>query len=75
MFPLLPLHWGLVNQQLFVDGIDPIGRVLPPVAGSDINKGVIASGQIKNIVASGKASKIIGSGRTKTLKGSGKLCP
>lgn len=75
MFPLLPLHWGLVNQQLFIDGIDPAGRVLPPVTGSDINKGVIATAQIKNIIASGKIARITGSGITKTLKSRGKLCP
>ena len=74
-YQLMPLHWGLVNLNIEVDGVDPTSRVLPPVAGGDTSRGVAANAVISEIVGRGMIKRVSGSGIIKSVGGRGKLCP
>lgn len=74
-YQLMPLHWGLVDRTLKINGVDPIGKILPPVAGGDTVKDLISQGLIKSVVGSGVSGGIVGRGIIKRVKGGGRLCP
>jgi len=75
MFPLLPLHWGLVSRELVLSGVVPEGRIVPPLAGGDTVKDLVSGGGFKKIRGSGSSSVVSGSGSLKRLKGGSRLCP
>ena len=74
-YQLMPIHWGLVDRTLIIEGVDPVGEVLAPVAGGDTVKDLITSGKIASVAGSGSTGRIVGRGNIKQVKGSGKLCP
>ena len=74
-YQLMPLHWGLVDRTLIIEGVEPDGKILPPVAGGDTVQDLISSGKIASVAGSGLTGGIVGSGNIKQVKGSGKLCP
>jgi len=75
MFPLLPLHWGLVNRTLNISGVQPTGKILEPIKGADVIQPLSASALLKKVSGTGSVGGIKGSGTTKIVRGRGRLCP
>jgi len=74
-FPLFTLHWGLVNRSVVerISGVTPRGKVLKPIKGVAVNKGV-GGGSIKKPLGKGSTPIIKGRSRVKTIKGGGRIC-
>jgi len=70
----MPLHWGLVDLNITVDGKNPFSSAFPAIQGQGkipITQGV---GQTAKISSRGGVSNIRGRGRSKRSGGSGGVC-
>jgi len=75
MWPLLPLHWGLVDRVINISGVEPTGKILEPIKGEDAVQALSATALVKKVSGTGSVSGIRGSGSTKNVGGRGRLCP
>lgn len=75
MWPLLPIHWGLVNRTLNISGVEPRSKILEPVKGEDSVSALTGRGLIKKVAGIGSVKGLKGSGITKKVGGRAKLCP
>lgn len=73
-YQLMPLQWGLVNLSISVDGVDPRSRILPPIEGGALSKGVVGSSQVSRVGGRGRVKRVRGSGIVKSVGGRGRLC-
>jgi len=74
MWPLLDLHWGLVDRTLVVENVDPMSKVIPPIEGSDLQQKIKAAGNLSGVAGRGNTPRISGSGRINRIRAKGKVC-
>lgn len=69
--PLFVLHWGEVDRTLNVVGVDPTGRTIKPVKGSDVGNRIGEASGVKRGVAGGSTRRVVGGGGTNRIVGGG----
>jgi len=74
MFPLLILHWGVVNAQFVIRGIDVADGSLGPVGGSAKIPEIVSDSSAGGVRGMGSARRISGTGSIGKVSGRGKLC-
>jgi len=70
---LMPLHWGLIRN-VELSSVEPVGKILPPILGGAVNKGVGSSAALKKVSGSAFLNPIKGRSRVKLVKGRGRIC-
>lgn len=63
MIQLMPLHWGQVNLEIFVDGLDPASGRLEAESSSSTIKRRFGKGTTLKLLGRGGKTKLTGRGR------------
>lgn len=62
MIGLMALHWGLININIKIDGIDPSSGNITPSVDSGVNTPSSGRGSSKMVGGRGSSKKMKGSG-------------